>query len=73
MMRKLLFVLALVFAVAFGFGTMAPDTAEAAGGSGGCFFTCSCSGQPLVCCPNQTGGVSCKPTTLWNCPQVYNC
>lgn len=68
-MRKLLFVLAVVFAVAFGFGTMAPDTAEA----GDCFFACSCSGQPLICCANDSGGVSCKPTTLWNCPQVHNC
>lgn len=62
---------ALVFAVAFGFGAATSDTAEAAGGgSGGCFFTCTCSGQPLFCCPTQSGGVACKPTDLWNCPQV---
>lgn len=68
-MRKLVFVLALVFVVAFGFGAATPDTAEA---GGGCYFTCSCSGEPLYCC-ETTSGVSCKPTTLWECPQSYDC
>lgn len=74
-MRKLFVVLALVFAVAFGFGLATPDAAEAIGGGGGgsCYFTCDCAGQPLLCCPAPGGGVSCQPTDLWNCPQVYNC
>lgn len=73
-MRKLLVVLALVFAVAFGFGLATPDTAEAIGGGGGdCFFTCDCAGQALLCCPTSSGGVSCKPTSLWNCTQEYEC
>lgn len=75
-MRKLFVVLALVFVVAFGFGAVTPDTAEAIGGGGGggsCYFTCDCAGQPLYCCPTQSGGVSCKPTTLFECPQIYEC
>ena len=68
-MRKLVFVLALVFTVAFGFGAATPDPAEAVGP---CYFTCSCSGQPLYCCENADG-VSCKPALGWECPQVYNC
>ena len=74
-MRKLFAALALVFAFAFALGTFAPGTAEAAGGGSNCFFSCSCSGQPLFCCKTATGGVACKPATGddWACPQVYNC
>ena len=70
-MRKLFVVLALVFAFAFGFGSVALDNAEAAGS--GCFYTCDCAGRPLYCCPNQSGGVSCKASTVHQCTQVYNC
>lgn len=69
-MRKTALVLAFVFAVAFGFGAVTADTAEAAGD---CFFTCSCAGEPLYCCTNSSGDVSCKPTDLWQCPQSYDC
>ena len=69
-MRKLVLVLAIVFAVAFGFGATAPDAAEA---GGDCFFTCSCAGEPLYCCPTSSGEVSCKPALGWECPQGYEC
>ena len=75
-MRRILTALAFVFALAFTLGAVAPGTAEAAGGGGSnCFFSCSCSGQPLYCCKTATGGVACKPATgdVWACPQVYNC
>lgn len=69
-MRKMALALVFVFALAFGFGAGAPDAATAAGD---CYLTCSCAGEPLVCCPNGSGGVSCKPTSLHECPQVYEC
>ncbi|HEX6202942.1 MAG TPA: hypothetical protein VF100_08065 [Thermoanaerobaculia bacterium] len=75
-MRKLFAALALVFAFAFALGTFAPGTADAAGGGGlggNCYYTCSCSGAPLYCCKTSTGSVSCKPTDVIQCPQVYNC
>jgi hypothetical protein len=76
-MRNRLFAVALVFAAAFGLGALAPAPAAAAGGGGlgGCYYTCDCAGRPLRCCPNLSGGVSCKLDTsgVWNCPQVYNC
>lgn len=72
-MRKLFAALAVVFAFAFALGTFAPGTADAAGG-GNCFFTCSCTGQPLRCCQTATGGVACKPAgDEWNCPQIITC
>lgn len=69
-MRNPFIVLSFVFAVTFGFGAL---TQKASGPGGSCYFTCSCSGQPLICCPTLSGGVSCKPTDQWNCPQVYEC
>lgn len=71
-MRKVVLSLALVLSLVLVLATIATPI-EAAGGGGGCFFTCDCAGTPLRCCPNLSGGVSCKPTDLWNCPQVYNC
>lgn len=70
-MPKRLIVAALIFVAAFAFGFATPDVAEAAD----CYFTCDCAGNPLRCCINSSGGVSCKPDTsgVWQCPQVYNC
>lgn len=70
-MRKLLVALSLVFALAFTVGAFAPGTAEA--GAGNCYYTCSCDGTPLRCCETSTGGVACKPTIGFECPQVYDC
>lgn len=72
-MRKMILGLALVFTLVLVLATIATPIEAAGGGGGGCFFTCDCAGNPLLCCPNLSGGVSCKPTSLWNCPQVYNC
>lgn len=74
-MRKLVVGIVFVFALAFGFGATAPDAATAAGGGipSGCSISCSCSGQPLICCPTSGGGVSCKPSTIHSCPQDYEC
>ena len=69
-MRKLTAVLVLAFAMILGFGVATPDAANAAGD---CYFTCSCSGQPLYCCTNASGSTSCKATDLFQCPQVYTC
>lgn len=68
-MRKILSALALVFALAFTLGAVAPGTAEAAGN---CYYTCSCKGEPLYCCETSTG-VSCKPTDDFQCPQIITC
>lgn len=73
-MRKVVLCFALVFALTLTVATLVtPVEAVGGGGGGGCFFTCDCAGTPLQCCPNLSGGYSCKPTDLWNCPQVYNC
>lgn len=77
-MRKRLFALAVVFAATFGLGALAPAPAAAAGGGGGfgfCTYSCDCAGRPIKCCPNLSGGVSCKldSTAPIQCPQVYNC
>lgn len=72
-MRKALTALAFVFALAFTLGAVAPGTAQAAGGGGDCFYTCSCTGAPLRCCRTSTGGVACKPTDVIQCPQVITC
>lgn len=72
-MRKLFAVLVLLVALV-GFGTVTPDASAAGGGSSlDCSYECSCSGQPLKCCPNLSGGTSCKPTDEFQCPQVYEC
>lgn len=69
-MRKLLAaVLVFVAAFAFGIGIAAPQSAQA----GNCYFTCDCAGNPLYCCVNDSGVESCKPTSFWQCPQVYEC
>ena len=73
-MRKLAVALVFVFALAFGFGAVSPDSAAAVGGGGGdCYLTCSCAGEPLICCPTTGGGVSCKSSPFHECPQGYNC
>ena len=72
-MRKVVLCLALAFTLALALGTLVTPVEAISGGGGSCFFTCDCAGTPLRCCPNLSGGVSCKPTDLWACPQVYNC
>lgn len=73
-MRKLVLSLALLFAVVLAVAALVTPVQAIGGGTGGgCFFTCDCAGTPLRCCPNLSGGVSCKPTDLFACPQVYNC
>jgi hypothetical protein len=69
-MRKVLSAVALVFALAFTLGAVAPAPAEAAGN---CFYKCSCTGTPLRCCETSTGGVACKPTNDIRCPQIITC
>jgi hypothetical protein len=51
----------------------AQSPVNAAGGGSGCYYTCDCAGTPLRCCPNLSGGYSCKVTDVIQCPQVYNC
>jgi hypothetical protein len=62
-MRKV--AVALVIAIAFGFGLVALQSAEAAF----CTYRCICS-VPYKCC-----GTACKPDPNGplQCPQVYNC
>lgn len=67
-MKKILGVLAFVFAASFAIGLSSNNTADAAN----CYYTCSCSGQPLRCCVNN-GVTTCKPAIGFQCPQVYNC
>lgn len=72
-MRKVVLCLALVFALTLTFATLVTPVEAAGGLGGGCYFTCDCAGTPLKCCPNLSGGYSCKVTDEWACPQVYNC
>jgi hypothetical protein len=68
-MRRALTALALVFVFAFGFGAMSPAPVEADPPSP-CFYQCSCTGQPLFCCPG------CKPVvgpSPIECPQIITC
>jgi hypothetical protein len=69
-MRKILAVLALAFVLAFSFGALTTAPAEAAPGP--CFYKCVCPGVPVFCCPNASGGISCKPAPNGpiQCPQV---
>ncbi|MEW6051201.1 MAG: hypothetical protein AB1644_09105 [Candidatus Zixiibacteriota bacterium] len=66
-MKKAFVALAVIFAMAFVIGSTAP-TASAAS----CYYTCSCSGTPLYCCV-ANGVTTCKFTSKFQCPQIYNC
>lgn len=66
-MRKALIALALIFALAFGFGALSPAPVDASP----CYYTCSCTGAVLYCC-----GTACKPAvgpTPIQCPQIITC
>lgn len=68
-MRKYIALCVVVFIAAFGFGL---TTAPQADAGLLCYYTCDCAGTPLYCCVTPWG-TSCKPTSKWACPQVYNC
>lgn len=70
-MRRALIALAVVFAVAFGFGALTTAPAEAGGGSPNCFYKCVCPGVPVFCCVTASG-TSCKSVSNApiQCPQV---
>ncbi len=76
-MRKLLILSLIVFVVAAAVGYSTPDVMAKGGGGGGgipsnCYYTCTCAGQPLYCCV-WNGVEFCSPTSVFQCPQVYNC
>lgn len=71
-MKAGLLVLAAVFAVAFCVGFTGTPAADAAGGGGNCYYTCTCNGTALKCCTTPFG-VFCSPTDEFGCPQVMGC
>lgn len=72
-MRKLLVTALSVFALGVGFGfATGPAAAKGGGGSTGCYYYCTCAGQPMKCCPFG-GTYYCFPTDEFQCTQGYNC
>ena len=72
-MKAALLLLVVVFAVGFTVGVSGTPNADAAGGGGGnCYYTCTCSGQPLRCCVTPFG-TFCSSTDDFGCPQVMGC
>lgn len=65
-MRKFITGLAVVFVAAFAIGASLPKADAAA-----CRNRCVC-GTPMKCCTNN-GVETCKPTTGFQCPQVFPC
>jgi hypothetical protein len=71
-MRKILFVILAVLAVAGALVSAPPAEAVSGGGSPNCHWACDCTGSPVCVCNPGTTGFCVYPPNI-GCPQVYTC